>query len=747
MPQSLVIVESIAKTKTIHKILGKDYVVKASVGHIKDLPKKRLGVDIEHGFEPEYITIKGKGRALQELRKLAAQSQVVFIATDPDREGEAIAFHIEEELKSKNQNIKRVLFYEITASAVSQAIAAPTELDVDKVEAQKARRVMDRLVGYQISPLLWKTIFRGLSAGRVQSVTLRLICEREDEIESFVAEEYWTISALLSGKNTEPFHARLIKIQNLEPKIETETAARLYLDDIQKKEFIVHKITTKDIRRNPYPPFTTSTMQQDAARRFGFSAQRIMTIAQQLYEGIELGGEGSVGLITYMRTDSTRIANEALQAAREYVAGSYGQDYLPDKPRVFRKKSNIQDAHEAIRPTSMRREPKKIAKYLTADQLKLYQLIWNRFVASQMAAAVLEQTTIDIFADEYLFRKTGSVVKYRGYLLAYDDIGEADTEGENGDQDDTFPKNLTIGEKLKLLDLLKEQHFTKPSPRFNESTLIKELDQLGIGRPSTYATIISTLFNRKYIEKSERKLLPTELGRTVNRLLVNNFPDIFNVSFTAQMETKLDQIEEGKKSTIAVLQEFYEPFHSAIERVDSKKLEIKASLQEETVERCPDCGSSLVVKWGRNGKFLACSKYPECRFTKPLVVQEKNKTDEKCEFCGAEMVIRTGRFGRFLACSAYPKCKNTRPLSLNIPCPKPDCDGMLVEKQSRRGKIFYGCKNYPKCDFATWYKPVQQVCKSCGNPYLELHNSKAKGELLRCPKCKHEIALESLKQD
>jgi DNA topoisomerase-1 len=744
MAKSLVVVESVAKTKTINRILGKNYIVKASVGHVKDLPKKRLGVDVENGFTPEYITIKGKGKTLAELRKLAAQADQVYLATDPDREGEAIAYHIAEEIRVKNPNIRRVRFNEITASAVKEAIRHPSDIDLKLVEAQKARRIMDRLVGYQISPLLWKTIYRGLSAGRVQSVALRLICEREDEIEAFVPEEYWTITALLRGEDTAPFSAKLIKIDGKDPKIGDEETARYYVDDLWKKTFVVKKITKKDVRRNPPAPFTTSTLQQDAARRFGFTAQRIMMIAQQLYEGVELGEEGSVGLITYMRTDSTRVATEAVMAAREYIAAAYGQEYLPDKPRIFRKKGNIQDAHEAIRPTSMKRPPKAIAKYLTPDQRKIYELIWNRFVASQMAPAVYEQTTIDIEADEYLFRKTGSVIKFRGFLQVYEDVKEPD-EQKNEPEEEVFPVNLREDETLKLLDIKPEQHFTKPPPRYSESTLIKELDNLGIGRPSTYALIISTLLNRKYVEKIDRRLHPTELGRTVNRLLVSNFPDIFNVKFTAQMESELDKIEAGEKDSLQVLRDFYGPFQAAVERVDSRRLEIKESLQEEVDDVCPDCGAGLVVKWGRNGKFIACTNYPECRYTRPLE-EETVQTDEKCEVCGSEMIVRTGRFGRFLACSAYPKCKFTKPLSLNIDCPK-GCGGTIVERRTRRGKVFYGCSNYPECDFATWYKPVDQVCEQCGNAYMELRVSKNKGEYLRCPVCRAEVVPEPILED
>lgn len=745
MPKSLVIVESVAKTKTINRILGKDYVVKASVGHVKDLPKNRLGVDVENGFEPEYITIKGKGKILQELRKLARSSDQVFIATDPDREGEAIAYHLANELKSKNGNVHRVLFNEITNSAVSRAIEHPTRINIEKVNAQKARRVLDRLVGYKVSPFLWKTIYRGLSAGRVQTVALRLICERENAIEGFVPEEYWSIKAQLQGEKTEPFFSELVKIGGKKPKISNEATAVRHVKGIEKQSFLVSKVVKKTVKRNPLPPFTTSTLQQEAARRFGFSSARIMALAQQLYEGIDIGKEGSVGLITYMRTDSTRIAEEALKDARVYIADNYGPDYVPEKSRRFKAKKSAQDAHEAIRPTSMKREPRKIGRYLSADQRKLYELIWNRFVASQMAPALFDQTTIEIEAGDYLFRTTGSIVRFRGFLQAYEESKEPteDDEKKNG----YVPGNLKKGDLLKLLAVMPEQHFTKPPARFSESTLIKELDNLGIGRPSTYAVIISTLVHRKYVEKKERRLFPTELGRTVNSILIQNFPNIFNVNFTATMETKLDLIESGKRELIEVLGEFYKPFEEALGQIDLKKDQIKASLQEETGETCPECGRPLVVKWGRNGKFLACSGYPECKYTRPLKEEEQQVTDEKCPKCGAPLVVKVGRYGRFLACSNYPKCKFTKPLTLGIPCPKEGCDGEIVERRTKRGRVFYGCSNYPKCDFASWYKPVPIKCPNCGNPYLEEHHTKSKGDFLKCPNCKAEfpISLEEEK--
>ncbi len=739
MSKYLVIVESEAKTKTIKKFLGKDFEVKSSVGHVKDLPKQRLGVDLEDGFTPEYITIRGKGKILNELRKAARASDVVYIATDPDREGEAIAAHLAEEIKSRNANIRRVMFNEITERAVKAALENPSDIDQSKVEAQKARRVVDRLVGYQVSPILWRTIYRGLSAGRVQSVALRLICEREEEIENFVPREYWSITARVKSKDAAEFFTKLIKINGKKADIKNEKAANEIVDDLKNQLFKIEKITKKPVLRQPNPPFTTSTLQQEASRRFGYSTKRIMMIAQQLYEGIELGPEGSVGLITYMRTDSTRIANEALQAVREYISRDYGLDYLPKKARQFKVKSSAQDAHEAIRPTSMEREPKKIRKYLTEEQYKIYELIWNRFVASQMEAARLEQTTVDITAGKkYHFRTTGSVVVFRGFLQVYEDTKE---EAEKSDEEAinvTVSANLKEGDELTLLELLPKQHFTKPPARYTESSLVKELDTLGIGRPSTYAIIISTLLQRKYVERKKRQLVPTELGKTVNNILVENFPDIFNVKFTAFMEEQLDQVESGKKKFLQVVSEFYKPFSHAVQQTEEKGAEIKEGLQQETEETCPQCGRKLIIRWGRNGQFMACTGYPDCRYTRPLK-EETPEVREACDKCGRPMIVKTGRFGKFLACSGYPECQNTKPFTIGVPCPKEGCDGQIVERKTRRGKIFYGCSNYPKCDFASWAKPVPRACPECGNPYLVERYSKAKGQYLACPSCKAEI--------
>ncbi|MBN1349140.1 type I DNA topoisomerase [candidate division KSB1 bacterium] len=747
MGKSLVIVESNAKTKTISKFLGKDFRVLSSVGHIKDLPKGKLGVDIEEGFQPHYITIRGKGPLLNQLRSAAQNSDKIYIATDPDREGEAIAWHIAEEIKPKNSKIQRVLFNEITKTGILKGMSNPGTIDLDKVEAQKARRVLDRLVGYQVSPILWKTIYRGLSAGRVQSVVLRLICEREVEIENFTPQEYWSITAELKGEKTNPFFSKLIKINDSEPDIKDQKTAEEIVGQLKTRQFVVQSIKKKKISRNPAPPFTTSTLQQEASKRLGFSGQKTMRVAQTLYEGLELGKGESVGLITYMRTDSTRIAEEALTEAREFIFSAYGKEYLPESPRIFKVKSTSQDAHEAIRPTSTKREPKAVKKHLTADQFKLYELIWNRFIASQMSAAIFEQTTVDILAEPsemqqrapvYLFRSTGSIVIFRGFLQIFEDFKD-DNEAKKDDTD-IIPENLKKNERLTLLNLLPKQHFTKPPARYTESSIIKELDALGIGRPSTYAITIMTIISRGYVERESKQLKPTELGRTVNQILVQHFPNIFNTEFTAKMETELDSIESKRKKFKQVVTDFYLPFNSALLSADAKMDEIRESLVQSTNEKCPTCGRDLVVRWGRNGQFMACSGYPDCHYTK-VMNEDAAKTDERCEICGKPMVLKVGRFGRFLACSGYPDCKNTQPFKLGIRCPKDGCNGEIVERRSKSRRIFYGCNKYPECDFVSWYKPVNKKCPSCGYDYIEERYTQTKGQYLRCPKCKKEFAL------
>jgi DNA topoisomerase-1 len=736
MPKSLVIVESVAKTKTISKFLGKDFTVKSSIGHVKDLPKQRLGVNVDNGFEPEYITIRGKGKVLTDLRKTAANVDQVYIATDPDREGEAIAAHLAEDIKAHNENIRRVRFNEITERAVKQALEHTLPIDENLVVAQKARRVMDRLVGYQVSPILWRTIYRGLSAGRVQSVALRLICEREELIDAFIPEEYWSIEAEFKGKRTDPFLSKLVKVGADKPEIHNEAEAQAINRELRQQAFKVADIKKKKVNRQPAPPFTTSTMQQEAANRLGFTAKRIMAVAQQLYEGIELGEEGSVGLITYMRTDSTRVADEAIAEVRNYITSDYGLEYLPQAPRKYKVKSSAQDAHEAIRPTSMKLSPKSIKKYLSPEQHKLYELIWQRFVASQMETAIYEQTSIDIEGGRFLLRTSGSVVVFRGFLQVYDDVKDEEKEenGENG----AVPQNLQIGEVLTLLDVHPKQHFTQPPARYTESSLVKELDALAIGRPSTYAMIISTLLARKYIDKQGRQLIPSDLGKTVNKILIQNFPQIFNVKFTAFMEDELDKVEAGDKPFLQVVKEFYEPFNQAVVATEEKKDTIKDALQEVTAEVCPKCGKPLVIRWGRNGKFMACSGYPECKHTKPLEALEKIE-GEVCDKCGRDMVLKVGRYGRFLACSGYPDCSSARPYPIGVACPLPNCGGKIIERRSKRGRTFYGCSNYPACNFVSWNKPVARPCPNCGNNYLEERYTQAEGAHLRCPQCKEKF--------
>jgi DNA topoisomerase-1 len=749
MGKSLVIVESKAKTKTIAKFLGKNYIVLPSIGHIKDLPKGKLGIDIENGFNPQYITIRGKGEVLKQLRTAAQNSSHVFIATDPDREGEAIAWHIADEIQPKNPNIKRVLFNEITQSGITKGMDNPLDIDYNLVEAQKARRILDRLVGYQVSPFLWKTIFRGLSAGRVQSVALRLLCERETEIEAFISEEYWSITVQLKQKDANPFFSRLIKINQKEPQIKVEKETLAYVEELKRCHYHILAIKKKKLSKVPPPPYTTSTLQQEASRRLGYSTKKIMIIAQGLYEGVEIGTEGGVGLITYMRTDSTRVANEALEAAREYIYDAYGKEYLPQSARVFKSKQAVQDAHEAIRPTAVKRTPKAIKKYLSSEQFQIYELIWNRFIASQMEAAQIEQTSIDIEASDplpatetkniFLFRTTGSVYLFRGYLQLYEELQE---ETENDDETQVIPPGLSERDVLLLLAVLPKQHFTKAPPRYSESSLVKELDTLGIGRPSTYALIISTLLIRKYIEKQGRQLIPTELGRTVNKILVQQFPDIFNVTFTAKMEEELDKIESGDKKFLTVVKDFYGPFNHALQATETRKEEIRNSLMESTPETCPKCEKPLVLRWGRNGKFLACSGYPECKFTKPQ--NEPEKSDDVCVKCGRPMLLKVGRFGRFLACSGYPECKNTHPYKIGISCLKENCTGHIVERKTKLGKLFYGCSRYPDCDFVTWYKPVASECPVCKHKYIEERYTQAKGEYLRCPACKNEFEVSDV---
>jgi len=720
----LVIVESPAKAKTISKFLGKDFVVKSSYGHVRDLPQKEMGIDIENNFTPEYVVPDKALARISELKKLAKKSDQVILATDEDREGEAISWHLQEALGISNKDSQRIVFHEITKSAVEKAMENPRSIDLNLVDAQQARRILDRLVGYELSPFLWKKIRRGLSAGRVQSVALRLIVEREREIEKFKPEEYWSISANLKKKNGQEkdiFEAKLSKKNGKalgKMGIKDKKQAEQIKEFLEKAEFKIESISKKEIQKNPLPPYTTSTLQQEANSKLGYSAKQTMAIAQKLYEGINIGTTGSVGLITYMRTDSLNLSMESLIAARKKIETSFGKDYALDSPRFFKNKAKgAQEAHEAIRPTFPEYEPDSIKEYLDSKQYRLYKLIWQRMIASQMTAAVLNSMAADISAqqkntkDNYTLRANGSTVKFDGYLKIY------------GDKMPVTENILPEVKEQDLIDLMKinsEQKFTAPPARYSEATLIKALEEEGIGRPSTYAPTISTIIERKYVDKDEnKKLFPQDIGLLVSDLLVEHFKKIIDYKFTAQMEKDLDDIAEGKKEWVPVIKNFYEPFHKNLQ--EKTKEVTKESLQEKLGRSCPDCGGDLIVKFGRFGKFIACSNYPNCRYTEKTEDEKAQEKEikkeigqEKCELCGAPMVIKKGRYGMFLGCSGYPDCKNIKKIEnkTGVKCPK--CQkGEIVEKKTKRGRIFYGCNTYPNCDFALWSKPTQEKCPEC----------------------------------
>jgi DNA topoisomerase-1 len=741
---SLVIVESPTKAKTIGKYLGKGFTVKATVGHIRDLPPRKLGVDIDNGFTPEYVTIKEKAKTLAEIKKAAKGAERVLIATDPDREGEAIAWHVASQLGNGGK-VRRVLFHEITKDAVSHAIANPLDIDQKKVDAQQARRILDRLVGYKASPLLWKSIKSGLSAGRVQTVALRLICEREEDIRKFVAQEYWTIEAELE-KDGQAFQARLHKLDGHKPDIKEEAAARAIVADAATLPFVVTDVTRKERRRNPPAPFITSTLQQEAAKQLGFSAKRTMRAAQGLYEGVEIGAEGPVGLITYMRTDSVRVADSAIAQAREFIAANYEKRYLPATPNVHVGKkgaSRVQDAHEAIRPTEVARRPEELKPHLESDQFKLYQLVWRRFVASQMTPELYELTTVDFDHGRYLFRATGSVVLFNGYRVLFHE-GHEPEEAKSGDEFGPIPV-MAQGDRPMLRRVVPSQHFTEPPPRYSQASLVKALEEKGIGRPSTYATIIGTLQSRWYATTKERRFSPTPLGEKVWKVMRICFPEVFEVGFTAQMESELDKVEEGDLAWQSVLGDFWGPFNLALGNVDIPAiLRDVHDLSKLPEERCPTCGSPLEVRSGRFGPFIACRRYPDdCRFTKPIgrdKIPDK-PSNEICKECGGPMVIKTGRFGEFLACTRFPKCKHTRPVPLGIVCPK--CgEGDIAERRTRKGRNFFGCTRYPDCDYSVWNRPVPVACPNCGYVGMEEKQSKATGASRKCLKCGHELTVE-----
>lgn len=816
MSKSLVIVESPAKAKTINKYLGPDFTVLASIGHIKDLPMRELGVDVENNFEPHYEVIpdtkkRNNKKIVADLKKAAKTSSAIYLAADPDREGEAICQHLAEEIVPKKPAIPvfRVMFNEITRNAIHAAFEDPKHVNQDLVNAQQARRILDRLVGYKVSPILWKTIGGKLSAGRVQTVAVRLVVEREREIEAFKETEYWTIIANLSAALPPKFDAKLFRVDNKTVKtgkfdqelkpgevhLRTQEEAEAIAQKARGTRYIVDSVTTKERKRAPMPPFITSKLQQDAATKLKFSTKRTMAAAQRLYEGIELGSEGAVGLITYMRTDSTRVSEAALSEVRDFIGTEFGADYLPSKATIYRSKKDAQDAHEAIRPTDVRRLPESLQNKLGPDEFKLYRLIWQRFVASQMAPAIFDQTTIDIAAGRLMFRASGSVQKFDGFLKIYQE-GRDDVQ-RDGDEDDV-ERNLprvAKGEALTLNSVMPEQHFTEPPPRYSEATLVKALEEKGIGRPSTYAAIMTTIQEREYVERIEGRFHPTPLGITVNDLLVASFDDIFNTAYTARMEEELDDIEEGRLDWRSALHEFYGKFSRDLAEA-AVAIKNKKQTSIPTDEICEKCGSGMVIKFGRFGQFLACSNYPECKNTREVAAtrtagngQSTEKEDKAagetseippCELCGREMALKKGRFGSFYGCTGYPECRNIRkipkggqappppPVTLDELCPKdganlvkrqgrfgefiscsnypkcdfvkrettgiacPKCGGDIAVKKSKRGKVFYGCSNYPKCDEVYWDKPVSEKCPLCSSPFLLEKTTGKEGTVRYC---------------
>jgi DNA topoisomerase-1 len=717
----LVIVESPAKARTVGKFLGRDYIVKASVGHVRDLLRSQLSVDVENDFAPKYRVPKEKRQVVNELKAAVKDTAEVYLATDPDREGEAIAWHLIEAAGIDEVQARRVVFHEITKNAITEAFAHPRKVDMNRVNAQQTRRILDRLVGYKISPLLWENVRGRTSAGRVQSVALRLIVEREREILAFVSEEYWSINAELAKRIPErpTFIARLMRLRDEKVDLKNEQDTYLIVEELERSSYVVTDVSKGERKRKPAPPFITSSMQQEASRRHGFGARRTMRVAQQLYEGIELGKQGTVGLITYMRTDSTNVAEVAQAEARDFIARRYGRDYLPPRPPQYKTKArSAQEAHEAIRPTSVLREPSDIEPFLTPDQFQLYTLIWQRFVASQMAPAIYDTMSVDVIADsefqftntqllsaeqlsdisrqpKYLFRASGSQVRFPGFLALYEETRDEDAAPD--EEAGKILPDLKAGEVVDLVQLIPEQHFTQPPPRYTEATLVRMLEEYGIGRPSTYAPIISTIQDRGYVERIERRLRPTELGSTVNDLLVKHFPDIVDVGFTARMEEDLDLIARGERKWVPVLREFYEPFEHAVKRA------------EQTMER---------------------------------VSVADQVTGEKCEECGSDMIIKWGRFGKFIACSNFPTCRNTKPYLEKIGVLCPECGGDLVEKRTRKGRIFYGCSNYPECNFVSWRKPVSQPCPVCGG--LLVMKSR---RWVQCINCEEQVAVEKLSEE
>ena len=724
---NLVIVESPSKASTIKGYLGSNYKVIASKGHVRDLPKSSLGVDIENGFEPHYINIRGKGDLIKDIRKEAKNANKVFLATDPDREGEAISWHLAQALGIPVEETLRVTFNEVTKTAVKAAIKEPRRIDMNLVDAQQARRILDRIVGYKISPFLWKNVRSGLSAGRVQSVATRIICEREDEIRSFIPVEYWTIDATLATLENKEFNVRFYGNKKGRIKLSSSEDAQKVLDAVSNSQFTVSSVKTAKKKKLPAPPFTTSTMQQEASKKLGFQSQKIMKVAQELYEGINIGSEngGVQGLITYMRTDSLRVSSDAMAEAKSYISEKYGDKYCPTSPRVYKSRASAQDAHEAIRPSRVGIEPLKIKKYLTSDQFKLYKLIWERFVASQMESAVLSTVTVDCESASYIFRASGYTVDFQGYMAVYEE-SEDDTKqnaDEVSEQRNIRLPALNEKDALNTVSITPDKHFTEPPARYNDASLVKFLEEMGIGRPSTFATIISTIISRNYVKREGKSLVPTPTGELTNKLMIESFPDIVNYKFTAEMESDLDGIEQGNVAMKGVLEDFWRGFEKELSEADEKikgaELDVPV---EETDIICDKCGSKMIVKNGRFGKFAACPNYPQCRNTKPLVAPEQNEQKEKkqviadfkCELCGADMVQRSGRYGSFFACSRFPSCSFTKQKTKDIGVPCPKCGSKIVMKNGKNKTVFYSCEKYPTCDFSSWDMPTNEKCPDCG---------------------------------
>jgi len=744
MPKKLLIIESPAKAKTIRKYLGPDFRIMASIGHVKDLPVSKLGVDIKKGFKPEYVTIKGKGKILKELKAAGSNAEAIYLAPDPDREGEAIAWHIADEMKkgagTPDKKIFRVLFNELTARAIREAVSSPQALDRNKFDSQQARRILDRLVGYQISPLLWKRVKGGLSAGRVQSVAVKMICDREREIQAFEPKEYWSLTAHLQSNEPPPFEARFFKYSGKKMDLQNEEETLKIVSEVKGLPFKVSQVTQKQTHKNAPPPFITSLLQQEAFRKLRFSAKKTMSVAQVLYEGIDLGQRGLVGLITYMRTDSFRLSNDAISEARLLIQKNFGKDYLPETPNRFKSRKGAQEAHEAIRPTSAALEPDSVAPYLSKDQLALYSLVWKRFVACQMSPAILDKTQAEIHAGKAAFRANGSVVVFPGFTTLYQEGLENAGAEKNGDAQ--LPP-LQKDQILTLRKLDPAQHFTQSPPRFTEATLIRELEENGIGRPSTYAAIIANISGKEYVSVEKGRFRPTELGFLVTDLLVASFPDVMDTAFTAQMENNLDRIERGEIRWTDILEQFYGPFEKDLEKATSG---MKGEMLTDIM--CLKCHRPMAIKSGRNGIFLACTGYPECKSTTNFTRDEKGRiiletpaeTDKEegiCEKCGRPMVVKNGKFGSFVACSGYPACKNIwtpAPVNTGVRCPETDCQGMLVEKTSKKGKKFYACNRYPDCTFATWDEPFDDICPDCGTRVLTIKQRKNGKSVLICRK-------------